>query len=160
MESHCLKELSVFDLLQDAVREGNKQMNRSWKREGCGKNSASMLFRRLAMCIVSQQARGPWESPASSFSLFRHNSNRLQKQFCLKQNHGWEIRAHQKMIRYVQMHQCTSHSPGFVLKTKAKLWRNKKAAFCNYRCFWVSLSPPFPSFNFRFSSQNNNTFCQ
>lgn len=143
MESHCLKELSDLGLLQDEIREGNKQMDRSWNGEGCGKNSASMLFHRQAVCIISQWARRLWVSPASCCGLFRHNSHRLQKEFCLKQNQGGEIGAHQKMmIRYIQMNQCASHYAGLMLQRKAKLGRKKNPAFYNYRSVWVSLSPP------------------
>lgn len=166
MESQCLNELSVLGLWQDAIRAGNKQIDRSWNREGCGKHSASTLFHGHAVCIKSQRARGPWESPASCCGLLRHNSHRLLKGFCLKQNHGGEIWAHHKMtLRYVQMNQCASHYAGLVLQKKKKkrqasLPETKAQLFAIIDLSELAWALPFPSFTFRFSSQNNNTFCQ
>lgn len=94
------------------------------------------------MCIISQGARGPWESPASCCGLFRSNSHGLLKGFCLEQNHGGEIGAHHKMtLRYVQMNQCASHYADLVLGKKKKkkkgkqAWKKQSTAFCNYRSF-------------------------
>lgn len=148
MESHCLNELPVLGLWQDAIREGNKQTDRSWNREGCGKHSASMLFHGHAVCIISHWARGPWESPALSCGLLRHNSRRLLKGFVLNRNIGgkWGLitKWRSGMYKWINvfltmLDYCWKKKRE---KKASKLGRNKSTAFCNYRSFWVSLSPP------------------
>lgn len=149
----------AYDKMQ-SEKETNKWIGAETEKDV----GSIVLFHGHAVCIISQWARGPWESPASCCGFFRHNSHRLLKGFYLKQNHGGEIGAHHKMmLRCVQMNQRASHSADLVLgekKRQAGLEETKAQLFVIIDLFELAWALPFPSFTFRFSSQNNNTFCQ